>query len=168
MKVSLIVAVADRGVIGRGGALPWHLPKDLARFKRLTMGHHLIVGRRTWEAIGRALPGRRMVVVTRHPARLALPEGVWAAGSLDEALQIARAAGDEEAFVAGGAELYRDALPRADRIYLTRVHAEVTGDTFLPQVDLADWTEVEREELAADEKNASATTFSVLDRAVVG
>ncbi len=164
MKLSLIVAVASGGVIGRAGALPWHLPNDLARFKRLTMGHHLIVGRRTWEAIGRALPGRRMVVVTHEPAPLALPEGVRAVGSLDEAFATAETAGDDEAFVAGGAEIYRESLPRADRIYLTRVHAEVTGDTFFPPLDLADWREVEREEVSADEKNAYATTFSVLDR----
>ena len=164
MRVSLIVAVASGGVIGRAGALPWHLPKDLARFKRLTMGHHLIVGRRTWESIGRALPGRRMVIVTHEPARLDLPEGVRAAGSLDEALATAGAAGDDEAFVAGGAEIYREALPRAGRLYITRVHADVTGDTFLPPLEPEDWRQVECEEVPADEKNAYATTFCIFDR----
>lgn len=164
MRVSLIVAVASGGVIGRAGALPWHLPKDLARFKRLTMGHHLIVGRRTWETIGRALPGRRMLVVTHEPTRLVLPEDVRAVGSLDDALAAAQAAGDDEAFVAGGAEIYREALPRADRLYITRVHADVTGDTFFPPLEPADWREVECEQAPADDKNAYATTFSVFDR----
>jgi len=164
MRVALIVAAAEGGVIGRGGGLPWHLPADLARFKRLTMGHHLLVGRRTWESIGRPLAGRRMVVVSRHPEALALPAGVQAVASLEEALRLAATAGDDEAFVAGGASLYREALPRADRLYLTRVHAAVEGDTFLPPLDLSQWRAVEREELAADERNAYPTTFLVLDR----
>jgi dihydrofolate reductase len=164
MRLSLIAAMAEGGVIGRGGGLPWHLPADLARFKRLTMGHHLIVGRRTWESIGRALPGRRMVVVSRAPERLGLPAEVGGARTLDEAVEVARAAGDEEAFVGGGAGLFREALPRADRLYLTRVHAAVEGDTFFPPLDLDGWREVEREERAADERNAYPTTFVVLDR----
>ncbi|HXT51908.1 MAG TPA: dihydrofolate reductase [Thermoanaerobaculia bacterium] len=164
MKVSLIVAMAEGGVIGRAGRLPWHLPADLARFKRLTMDHHLILGRRTWESIGRALPGRRMVVVSRQAQRLVLPEGVRAATSLDEALQIAEAAGDDEVFVAGGARVYREALPRADRLYLTWVQAEVTGDTFFPPVDPADWQEVAREEVPADDRNPHATSFTIFDR----
>jgi len=164
MKVALVVAMDERGAIGKGGGLPWHLPADLARFKRLTMGHHLIVGRRTWESIGRALAGRRIDVVTRHPERLSLPEGVVAAGSLEEALARAAGDGDGEAFVGGGASLYRDALPRADRLYLTRVHATVDGDTFFPPFDPASWRETAREEIAADAGNAHATTFSVLER----
>jgi dihydrofolate reductase len=165
MRVALIVAAAEGGVIGRDGGLPWHLPADLGRFKRLTTGHHLVVGRRTWESIGRPLAGRRIVVVSRHPERLALPAGVQAAGSLEEALRLAATTGDEEAFVAGGASLYREALPGAGRLYLTRVHAAVEGDTFFPPLDLAQWRVVEREELAADERNAHATTFLILDRA---
>jgi dihydrofolate reductase len=164
MKVSLIVAMAEGGVIGRAGRLPWHLPADLARFKRLTMDHHLIVGRRTWESIGRALPGRRMLVVSRRAAELALPEGVRGVGSLGEALSIAEQAGEDEAFVAGGGAIYRDALPRADRLYLTWVKAEVTGDTFFPPVDPGDWREVEREEVAADDRNPHATSFTVFER----
>ncbi len=164
MRVSLIVAVASGGVIGRAGALPWHLPKDLARFKRLTMGHYLIVGRRTWESIGRALPGRRMLVVTHEPSRLQLPEDVHAVSSLDDALAAAQAAGDDEAFVAGGAEVYREALPHADRLYITRVHADVTGDTFFPPLEPDDWRELECEQVPADEKNAYTTTFSIFDR----
>ena len=164
MKVSLIVAMAEGGVIGRAGRLPWHLLADLARFKRLTMDHHLILGRRTWESIGRALPGRRMLVVSRQARALQLPEGVQGVTSLDEALQIAAAAGDDEVFVAGGARVYREALPRADRLYLTWVQAEVTGDTLFPPVDPADWHEVAREEVAADDRNPYATSFTVFDR----
>ena len=164
MKVSLIVAMAEGGVIGRAGRLPWHLPADLARFKRLTMDHHLILGRRTWESIGRALPGRRMVVVSRRAKELELPEGVRAVTSLDEALAIAEQAGDDEVFVAGGARVYREALPRADRLYLTWVRAEVTGDTFFPAVDAADWHEVAREEVAADDRNPHATSFTIFER----
>ena len=164
MKVSLIVAMAEGGVIGRAGRLPWHLPADMARFKRLTMDHHLVLGRRTWESIGRALPGRRMLVVSRRAAELALPATVRAVTSVAEALQIAEQAGDDEAFVAGGAAIYRDALPRADRLYLTWVQAEVTGDTFFPAVNPAEWREVEREEVAADERNPFPTSFTVFER----
>src|SRR6185503_14521108 len=161
MKVSLIVAMAEGGVIGRAGRLPWHLPADLARFKQLTMGHHLILGRRTWESIGRALPGRRMLVVSRQARTLVLPEGVRAVTSLDEALAIAEAAGEDEVFVAGGARVYREALPRADRLYLTWVQAEVTGDTFFPPVEPSEWEEVAREEVAADDRNPFATSFTI-------
>jgi len=164
MKVSLIVAMAEGGVIGRAGRLPWHLPADLARFKRLTMDHHLVLGRRTWESIGRALPGRRMLVVSRRAKELELPEGVRGVTSVDEALAIAEQAGDDEVFVAGGARVYREALPRADRLYLTWVQAEVTGDTFFPPVDPADWREVAREEVAADDRNPYATSFTVFER----
>jgi dihydrofolate reductase len=164
MRVSLIVAMAEGGVIGRAGVLPWHLPTDLARFKRLTMDHHLIVGRRTWESIGRALPGRRMLVVSRQAESLELPAGVRGVTSVDEALATAAAAGDDEAFVAGGARIYREALPHADRLYVTWVRAEVTGDTFFPAVDPADWHEVAREEVAADGRNPHPTSFAIYDR----
>src|SRR5258706_16004546 len=164
MRVSLVVAMGEGGVIGSAGVLPWRLPDDLARFKRLTMGHHLIVGRRTWESIGRPLVGRSLLVVTGDPRRLTLPKGVAAVASLDEALARAAVAGDDEAFVGGGAAVYREALPRTDRLYLTRVHAPVTGDTFFPPPDLAGWRELAREETPADERNPHATTFLVLQR----
>jgi dihydrofolate reductase len=155
MRVSLIAAVAENGVIGYRGALPWHLPDDLRRFKALTMGHHLIVGRRTFESIGRGLPGRRMVVLSRR--RASLPDGVAGAVSLEEALRRAEEAGDDEVFVAGGAEVYGLALPHADRLYLTRVHAAPQGDTFFPTIDLRSWHLVESEA-------APAATFLVYDR----
>lgn len=160
MTVSLIVAVARNGVIGRDGDLPWHLPTDLRRFKALTMGHHLVVGRKTWEEVGRPLPGRVMVVVTRDPGYR--PEGVIVVHSVEQALEAAT--GDDEVFIAGGGEIYRQALPMADRLYVTRIHAEVAGDTTFPEVDLVDWRLVESEDHAADEKNEYPISFEVYDR----
>lgn len=161
MKVFLIVAVADGGVIGRDNALPWRLPADLRRFKRLTLGHHLILGRKTFESIGRPLPGRTTVVVTRQ--RSYAPQGVRVARSVEEALEIARRAGEEEVFVAGGAEIYRQALPAADRVYLTRVHGRFEGDTFFPELDDDAWLVVSEEKRPADGKNPQALTFLVYE-----
>jgi dihydrofolate reductase len=151
---------ADR-VIGRDNALPWRLPADLRRFKRLTLGHHLLVGRKTWESIGRPLPGRTMVVITRRRDYRA--EGATIVHSLDQALAIAREAGDDEAFVAGGEQIYREAVGTADRIYLTLVHATVEGDAFFPDCDRSAWVEVEREEREADERNPHAVSFITCD-----
>src|SRR5262245_14330204 len=122
--LSLIVAMGRNCVIGHEGKLPWHLPADLKRFKAQTMGHHIIMGRRTWESVGRALPGRVSVVVTRNPAYYA--PGATVVDSLAAALELA--SGDTEPFVIGGGELYRAALPSAHRIYLTEVLAEYPGD----------------------------------------
>jgi len=163
VKISIIVAVADNGVIGRDNDLPWRLSADLRRFKALTMGHHLLLGRKTFDSIGRPLPGREMIVVSRsHPE---LPDGVHLSDSIEAAIERARAYGDDELFVAGGASIYAAVLPLCDRIYLTRVHAEVDGDVRLPDLDLAAWDEVRREQVPADENNEHATTFSVLERA---
>jgi len=137
--------VARNGVIGRDGRLPWHIPEDLKRFRALTMGHHIIMGRRTWESIGRPLPGRTSVVVTRDRDYSA--PGVKVAHSLAEAL--AACAGDEEVFVIGGAEIYREALPRADRIYLTEVLADYPGDVRFPALG-AEWHEVSRDQPRRD------------------
>lgn len=154
MRVSIIVAVAENGVIGRCGRLPWRLVDDLRRFTRLTMGHTIVMGRRTWESIGRPLPGRRMVVVSRQPQYRVAAEGVEVAASLDEALRIAETAGEEEVFIVGGAELYREALSRADRLYLTLVLADVEGDTyFFPEIDWNAWVCLESEHHNADLKN---------------
>jgi dihydrofolate reductase len=161
MTLAVIVAVSDNGVIGRDDDLPWRLSADLVRFKRLTMGHHLIIGRRTFESIGRALPGRHMIVVTRNPSWPA-PPGVEVATSLDQALALAAA--DPEVFVGGGAAIYQLALPRADRLYLTRVHATVAGDTFFPALDLADWRLVETEDHGADDRNQHPFTFERWER----
>lgn len=148
MKVSIIVATADNRVIGLKNDLPWHLSADLKRFKRLTMGHHLLMGRKTFEAIGRPLPGRSMVVISRgNPV---LPEGVALATSLDEAIGLARSAGDTEAFVAGGAQIYTLALPIADRLYLTRIHRSFPGDAYFPEMQQDQWRLLERQDHVAE------------------
>jgi dihydrofolate reductase len=164
MRVSIIVAMAENGVIGRGGELPWRLSADLRRFKRLTMGHTIIMGRRTWESIGRPLPGRRTVVVTRQPDYRVDFADVAVVSGLDQALQVAEDAGDSEAFIIGGAELYRDALPRANRLYFTRVRANVEGDTRFPDIDWTEWRMTESELFHADEKNDYPSKFEIHER----
>jgi dihydrofolate reductase len=161
MLLSLLVAVAENNVIGRAGGLPWHLSADLKRFKQLTMGHPMLMGRRTFESLGRVLPGRTSIVVSRQ-AGLALPAGVLLANRLDAALALVAA--EEEAFVIGGAELYATALPQAERLYLTRVHAQVEGDTYFPAVDWSQWHCVAEEAHTADEKNAFDFTFFTYER----
>jgi dihydrofolate reductase len=164
MRLSIIAAVAENGVIGRGGKLPWHLSDDLRRFKQLTMGHTIVMGRRTWESIGRPLPGRRTIVVSRQVDYRVVAENVVLAASLDDALQFAQGAGDADVFIVGGAELYRDALPRADRLCLTRVHADVPGDTYFPQFDLREWQLTASEHHEADANNDYAFRFEVYER----
>lgn len=159
-RITLVVAVADNGVIGAAGTLPWHLPDDLKHFKSATLGRPVLMGRRTCAAIGRALPGRRNLVLTRTGA--ALPEGVEAVATLEEAL--ARCAGAPELCVIGGAEIYRLVLPRATRIDLTRVHARPAGDTFFPSLDPRQWRELTRAEHPADARHAHAMTFLLLER----
>ena len=162
MTISLVAAVARGGVIGRDNTIPWRIPADLARFREITMGHPVVMGRRTWDSIParfRPLPGRRNLVVTRRP--LDVP-GVEAVGSVEEAL--ARVAEAPEVAVIGGAQLWRETLPRIGRIHLTRVHANVAGDTFFPELDPAQWREVDRREAAADERNAYPMTFVTLER----
>jgi dihydrofolate reductase len=160
MRVSLIVAAADNGVIGDANALPWRLPDDLKRFRRLTTGHPVIMGRRSYESIGRPLPERTNIVVTRRDAYAA--PGCLVAHTLDAAFRLGAAAA--EVFVIGGAELYAQSLMRADRIYLTEVHAHVDGDTFFPALDRTHWRETEREYHAADARHAHAFSFVTLER----
>lgn len=158
--IALVAAVAENGVIGREGTMPWHLPADLAHFKRITMGKPIVMGRRTFEAIGRALPGRRNIVVSRN-ADFKAP-GIERAANLEAALALT---GDvEEVMVIGGGELYRAALPLAHRIHLTRIQAKIEGDTSFPDFDTSEWHETAREERTADEKNAYALTFLTLER----
>src|SRR5688572_23556704 len=151
MRISIIAAVARNGTIGLDNRLPWRLPADLRHFKSLTMGHHLVMGRKTFESAG-VLPGRNTIVVTRR-GLAAPPPGVVVAESLDRALEVARAAGEEEVFVGGGAEIYREALGRADRLYLTRIDADFAGDTTFPDFDPTQWREVEIRSFPSDEKN---------------
>lgn len=138
MPVTVVAAVARNGVIGSGGRLPWHLPEDLRHFKQLTMGGTLVMGRKTYESIGRPLPGRRTVVVTRQYGWSA--DGVDVAGSLEAALATA---GDGEVFVVGGGEIYRQALPLADALEITQVDAEPSGDVYFPPIG-QDWSEIRR------------------------
>lgn len=139
--VSVIAAVADNKAIGLNNTLPWHLPEDLKHFRQLTMGHHIIMGRKTYESLGRLLPGRITVIVSRQPGYGV--EGAVTAGSLQAAIDACAA--DEEIFVIGGAELYREAMLRADRLYLTEVHRAFEGDAFFPEYDRDAWQEETRE-----------------------
>ncbi len=166
VQLSVIVAAAENGVIGRGNALPWRLPEDLRYFKRVTMGKPVVMGRRTFESIGRPLPGRTNIVISRNRAFSA--EGISIAASLDEALQLARkiahADGVAELLVIGGAEIYAEAIPLADRLYLTRVHAEVEGDAFLPPIDWKEWRETARERHCGSGANPYDYSFLVYER----
>lgn len=162
MKISLIAAMARNRVIGRDNRLPWRLPADLRRFKELTLGHTLLVGRRTFESIGRPLPGRKMLVVSRREGYA--PEGVRVARSVQEALDLAREAGEAELFVGGGAEIYRQTLPVADRLHLTRIEEDVPGDAYFPEFDEAQWRLVDREDHEPSEGVPFAWSFQVYDR----
>jgi dihydrofolate reductase len=155
MTVSLVVAVAANGVIGRANRLPWHLPGDLRHFKRTTLGKAVVMGRKTFQSIGRPLPGRRNVVVTRDEGWIA--DGVWVAHSLEQGLAIA---GGGEVMVIGGAELFGAALPMADRLYVTEVHRAYDGDAVFPALDAAVWREVSRQ----DHEGDPALSFVVLER----
>lgn len=142
MPTVIVAAVARNGVIGVSGRLPWNIPDDLARFKRLTMGHPIVMGRATFDSIGRPLPGRVNIVLTKDPDWSR--DGVTVTGSLDEALRVSKLHGDD-VFIVGGADVYRQALAVADRLELTEVDAEPAGDTRFPAVDWSQWREVARE-----------------------
>jgi dihydrofolate reductase len=158
--VSELVAMDERRGIGKQGRLPWRLSSDLRRFRELTMGHHIVVGRKTFESIGKPLAGREMIIVTRDlDYKVA---GCFIVHSADEAVELARRRGETELFICGGAEIYAATLRLADFIYLTRVHADCDADTFFPEFDRDDWVEVEREPHAADDKNEYPFTFSLL------
>jgi dihydrofolate reductase len=158
--VSLIVAMANNGVIGRGDALPWRLPADLRRFRSVTLGKPVLMGRRTFESIGRPLPDRVNLVLTRDTRWAA--DGARAVRTVQAALEHARAC--PELVAIGGAQLYRLVLPLAQRIYLTQVHAEVPGDTFFPAFDPGEWQDVECSAQPVDERHAYPLTFVTLER----
>ncbi|QQR88272.1 MAG: dihydrofolate reductase [Flavobacteriales bacterium] len=167
MIVSAIVAVSENGIIGRKGDLPWRLPDDMKFFQRTTMGHHVITGRKNWDSIPlkyRPLKGRPNIVVTRN-ADFDAP-GAVVVGSLNEAIALARHEGDVEAFIIGGGEIYKEALREGlvDRLYITRVHAHIDGDTSFPSIPTNEWKEVWREEHAADAQHGHAFTFQRLER----
>jgi dihydrofolate reductase len=160
MKRSLVVAVARNGVIGRDNALPWRLPADLAHFKRVTMGRPIVMGRRTYESIGKPLPGRKNIVVTRDRAYRA--PGCTVVTSLDEAWQAAN--GADEVCVIGGTTLFEETLPLTDVIHLTEVEAEVEGDTWFPPFDRSEWDEKEIARHPADDRNAYPVRILELTR----
>ena len=158
--LSLIVAISENHVIGREGQLPWHLSADLKRFKQLTMGHHIVMGRKTYDSIGRQLPGRISVVLTRQSEWTV--EGVLTACDLPTALKLA--GDDEEVFVIGGSQIYQLALPLVDRLYVTQVHATVDGDTYFPAITDDQWQLQQTDSFAADEKNDHDYSFLVYSR----
>ncbi len=167
MILSCIAAVAENGVIGKNNELPWRLSEDLKRFKRLTVGHVMIMGRKTFESIGRPLPNRVSIIITRNTAYEA--RGTVVVHSVREAIRRAQrteqtAQGEREAFVIGGEAIFRDALPSCSRLYLTRVHTEALGNVRFPEIDPARWRPLDEESRPADENNDHATTFIVYER----
>lgn len=159
MRISLIAAMASNRVIGRDNRLPWHLPTDLKRFKRLTMGHALIMGRKTFESVGRPLPGRSNVVVTRQEGYA--PEGVRVVHSIEEALQASQG---DEVFIAGGGDIFQQVLPVADRLYLTIIEEAFPGDAYFPEYDESQWRLVDREDHGPTEDAPFSWSFQTLDR----
>ncbi len=166
IRLAIIVAAAENGVIGRDNALPWKLPEDMRHFKRMTMGKPIIMGRKTFESIGKPLPGRTNIVVSRNSAFTA--EGIRAVSSLEEALHLAEQTasmdGGEEAVVIGGGDIYRLAIPLADRLYITEVHASVEGDAVLPRIEWGEWREVSREHHVAHAANPYDYSFVCYER----
>lgn len=161
MQVCAVVAASENGVIGREGGLPWHVSSDLKLFKEITLGKPVIMGRRTWESLPRKpLPGRRNIVITRQADFVA--EGAELVHSVDEALAVC--AGEADVSIIGGGQVYAEAMSRTDRIYLTRIHLEVDGDTFLPELKASEWHEVERRRFARGERDDAAFTLIVMDR----
>ena len=160
MIISQLVAMDERRGIGRQGNLPWRLSTDLKRFRQLTMGHHLVVGRKTFESIGKPLPGRQVIIVTHHADYHI--DGCFTAHSIGEAVELAHQHGETELFIGGGAEIYAQTLALADRVYLTQVHADCDADTFFPEFDRDDWVEQSSESHAADERNEYPFTFLLL------
>ncbi len=166
MKLAILVAVSENGIIGCEGKLPWHMSADLRRFKRITMEHAILMGRKTWESIGRPLRGRTMIVITHQQDYTTGHPEVQVASGLKEAIALARQADCEQdqAFVIGGAAIYELALPQADRLYFTRVHAEVEGDVWFPTVDWSQWEVKEESHHTADEFDQFDHTFTVYQR----
>ena len=166
MKLAMIAAVAENNAIGINNKLPWYLPGDLRYFKAVTMGKPIIMGRKTFDSLRKPLPGRTNIVITRD--REYQREGISVVYSLDEAISLAEDValinGCEELMIIGGEQIYREALPRADRLYLTRVHRSFDGDAFFPELDSAEWQETLREDLVVDDEDALAYSYLVLDR----
>lgn len=162
MKISLIAAVAENGVIGLNNDMPWHLPDDFAFFKRKTSHHPIIMGRKSLEALGKPLPNRTNIVITRNPDFNA--DGVTIVHTLDDAIANAKAINQMEIFIIGGAEIYKLALPLATTLYLTEIHQAYVGDAYFPDFDKSEWQEVSRKPHPADERHAAAFDFVEYER----
>ena len=160
MTVSIIVAMGENNAIGKDNQLLWHLPADLRHFKNKTSGHTIIMGRKTFDSVGKPLPNRRNIVVTRQDIKI---EGCEVVKSIDDALDLCR--DEEEVFIGGGAEIYKLAMPKTDRIYLTIVHQEFDADTFFPKIDFSEWLETSHEDHEADQKNKIPYSFLTLEKA---
>ena len=164
MILSLLVAAAENNVIGKDNQLPWHLPNDLKYFKNLTWGMPILMGRKTFESIGKPIPGRKSVVITRNADWK--HEGVDVVHSIEDAIQKAESFGVKEIFVIGGAEIFKTSLQKANRIYLTRIHQNFDGDVYFPEVSEKEWQLTSSRFVEADEKNAYNHTYQVWDRKV--
>jgi len=162
MIISQIVAASQNNVIGKDGGLPWHMPTDMAWFKEKTWGHHIVTGRKNYEAEGKALPGRVNIVLTQNK-EFEISDGV-VLHELEEAIDFARKAGEEELFIVGGEEIYKLAMSVTDRIYLTRIHAVVEGDTFYPELDLNSLHQKSIDKRKADERNPYNYDFIIYER----
>ncbi len=160
MIKSFVVAVAKNNVIGKDNTLPWHLPADLRFFKNLTTGHHMIMGRKTFDSFGKPLPNRTSVVITRQNDYQ--PEGCIVVHSIEEAIKVA--AVEEEIFIIGGSEIFKQTMPIADRIYLTRIHEDFEGDTIFPELNKEEWELKEKQDFEADEKNKYSYSFCIYER----
>ena len=159
--ISLMWAMDNNHVIGNNNQLPWHLPEDLKFFKRTTMGHPIAMGRKTWDSIGRPLPGRENIVITRNPEFLC--EGCTVLNSVEALLEFSQQNADE-IFVIGGAEIFKLILPYADKLYLTRIYDEFKGDTFFPELNMEEWSLLSREQGIKDEKNPYDYEFMIYER----
>ncbi len=162
MKISAIAARASNGVIGKDGGLPWHLPDDLKFFKRTTSGHHIIMGRKSFDALGKPLKNRTNIVLTQDKDYRT--DDIVIAHSLERAIDYARNRNEDECFIAGGAEVYRQALPILDRMYLTEIHARIDGDTYYPDFQEEHWEQTQSEDHEKDDRHAYPFTFRILEK----
>ncbi len=162
MIISAIVACAKNGIIGKDNEIPWYLPADFAYFKRTTMNHHIIMGRNCFESIGRPLPKRTNIVITRNPFYIA--SGCLMVNSITESLKIASKNGETEAFIIGGGEIYKQSVHLWDKLYLTEVDLDTEGDVFFPKIDLSEWRLVSEEHHLKDEKNEFDFTFKIFEK----
>lgn len=162
MDIVLVVAMSENRVIGRDGGLPWHISGDLKHFKAVTMGYPVVMGRKTWESIGRPLPGRDNIVITRDTSYAA--EGAVVVGSVSDAIDQCAGSGAERIMIIGGGQIYTETMPMATHLELTEVHAHVDGDTYFPEVNPADWTETERTAVAADGESPAHSFVTLIRR----